>query len=81
MEHTFLHTRGDEGHGNVSLDAVHPHPRRHDGKHAGNQIHKTFWGVVFIQSLLPQLVQPRASDDQRGIDLQPIRPTKIQPSL
>jgi hypothetical protein len=66
---TFFNTGGDEGHGDVPLNAIHPHPGGHQRQHPGNQIHQPLWRIVLIQPFLPQLIQPCASDDQRWVYL------------
>ena len=51
------------------LDVVDADPGCDQAKDASHQIHKLDRVIVAIQALLPKLVQPCATDDQRGIHL------------
>ena len=57
----------------ADLDAVDPDPGRYQGQDARNQVHQQRGVVVAIQALLPELVQPCATDDQGGVDLRASR--------
>eukprot|EP00955_Chlamydomonas_euryale_P093213 364772-Chlamydomonas_euryale.AAC.2 len=56
----LFHTRRDERHGNVALDPVHAHPRRQQRQDACHEVNQLVGGVVAVQTVLPQLVQPSA---------------------
>lgn len=58
------------------LDAVHPCPGRHQGQNAGHQVHQGAGRVALVAARLPQLVQTRASDHQRRVELQTIGPER-----
>eukprot|EP00192_Tetraselmis_astigmatica_P006272 CAMPEP_0117680824 /NCGR_PEP_ID=MMETSP0804-20121206/18590_1 /TAXON_ID=1074897 /ORGANISM="Tetraselmis astigmatica, Strain CCMP880" /LENGTH=441 /DNA_ID=CAMNT_0005490411 /DNA_START=369 /DNA_END=1691 /DNA_ORIENTATION=- len=71
-EVALLHATGHQGHGDVALDAVDSYPRRDHCKHSGNQINQLLGRVVFVQPLLPQLVQAGAADDQGRVQLEAV---------
>ena len=54
----------------ADLNAVDPDPGRHQGQDARDQVHQQGGVIVAVQALLPELVQPCATDDQGRVDLQ-----------
>jgi hypothetical protein len=70
---SVLDARGDQGHGDVPLDAVHARPRRNQGQDFGHQVHQGVGVVVFVLARLPQLVEPRPANHQRRIKLESVR--------
>lgn len=58
------------------LHSVDPRPGRHQRQNSGHQVHEIAGRVAFVAAGLPQLVQTRASDHQRRVQLQPIRPER-----
>ena len=69
----MLHTTGHQRHGNVSLDAINTSPWRDHGQYRRRQLDELLRRVVFVPSSLPQLIQTRASNYKRRIELQSIR--------
>ena len=67
-----LDARRDERHGNVALDAVDARPRRHKSEDARDQVDEPIGRVVLVAPGAPQLVQARAADDERRVDLEPV---------
>jgi hypothetical protein len=70
---SVLDARGDQGHGDVPLDAVHARPRRNQGQDFGHQVDQGVGVVVFVLARLPQLVEPRPANHQRWIKLESVR--------
>lgn len=70
---SVLDARGDQGHGDVPLDAVHARPRRNQGQDFGHQVDQGIGVVVFVLARLPQLVEPRPANHQRWIKLESVR--------
>lgn len=56
------------------MDAVDSDPWWDQGEKLGDYLNQVVGVVVSILAIFPQLIQPGASDNQRGIDLNPIRP-------
>lgn len=64
------------------LNSVHTHPRRNQTECTCRQVHQhavhhtthqaLLWWIVAVLSFLPQLVQARPTNHQRGIELQAI---------
>ena len=62
----------DERHGDVALDAVDAGPGRDEGHDSCDQVDQRVRRVVLVAARAPELVQPRAADDERGVDLQAV---------
>jgi len=63
---------GHQRHGDVSLDAVHADPRRHQREHLRDDLDQVVRVVVLVLAVLPELVEAGASDDERGVDLEAV---------
>lgn len=71
---TFLHTRCHKRHRDISLHSIDSNPRRDKRQELGDNLNKFVRMVVAIFAVFPQLVEPSATDDQGGIDLDSIGP-------
>ena len=71
-----LHSTRDQRHGDVSLDAVDPHPGWHQREHARHEVDQPLGRVAAVRAGLPELVEAGAADDERGVDFQAVRPAK-----
>mmetsp|Transcript_36784 Transcript_36784/g.65867 ORF Transcript_36784/g.65867 Transcript_36784/m.65867 type:complete len:279 (-) Transcript_36784:670-1506(-) len=69
----FLHTAAHQWHWDVALDAIYAHPRRHQRQHPSDEVDELLRRVVFVEPLLPQLVESGAADDEGRVELEPIR--------
>ena len=74
----LLHAARHEGHGDVALDAVNAHPRRHERKHTRHELDQALRRVALVKALLPELVEARAADDERGVQLEAVRPARVR---
>ena len=69
---SLLHAGGDERHRDVALHAVHANPRRNQRERARDGVHQSFWGVIFVLSRAPKLVETRAADHERRVEFQTV---------
>ena len=72
----MINSSPDEGHGDVPLHPVHPHPGGHQGQYGGHEVHEGGGGVALVAPRLPQLVQARAPDHQGGVQFHAVGPEK-----
>lgn len=71
-EVAVLDARGDEGHGDVSLDTVDTSPWRHESEDTGDDVDEGVGRVVLVAAGSPEFVETCAADDKRRVDLQTI---------
>ena len=67
-----LHARGHQRHRDVALHAVDARPRRDQGQDARDEVDERVGRVVLVAAGAPELVQTRAADHERGVDLQAV---------
>ena len=65
-----------EGHGDVPLHPVDPHPGGHEGQDGGHEVHEGGRGVALVAPRLPQFVQARPPDHQGGVQFHAVGPKK-----
>lgn len=58
------------------LHSVDARPGWHQRQDSGHQVHQIAGRVALVAAGLPQLVQAGAADDQRRVQLQPVRPER-----
>lgn len=63
---------GEIGKSDLPLNAINPRPRGYQGKNASNDIDEDIWGVILVPSRSPELVKTRATNDQCGINFEPV---------
>eukprot|EP00126_Sphaerothecum_destruens_P001047 Sdes_comp12699_c0_seq1m3001 len=67
-----IHARSHQRHRNVPLNPIHSRPRRDQSKHFGHQIHQHVGRIALVATRFPQLIEPRASNHQSGVELEAI---------